>query len=262
MKSLVTTDWLAQRIETANAPVILDASHHLPAADRDAEAEFRTGHIPGARYYDLASLTHKQSTVPGALPTREQLQARFRELGAGNGDPIVLYDDSDLRTAARAWFTLRLHGVADVAILDGGMAKWRAENRQIESGPAAAPSNGTVHLTTTGDIVADKAEVLANIDTSAAQLIDARDDGRFSGRVSDTVHNLPGGHIPGARNVPFGRLFDPDGTYRSPPEIRRIFIEAGVDPDLPAITTCGSGVTAAVLAIRAASDRQRSRLAL
>ncbi len=245
MLSLVTTTWLADQSGSADL-VLLDASLHLPAAERDPEAEFTAGHIPGARFLGLSSLTDTQSTVPAALPRSDQMQDRLRALGVAEDSRIVLYDDSALRTSARAWFMLRRAGLKNVAILDGGFAKWRAEGRPISKG---APSPAATDLTVEQDdtLVRDKADVHANIGTGTEQMVDARDEGRFTGAIQDKVHGLAGGHIPGARNLPFTKVLHDDGTYRDPAQLRRLFGAAGIDLDRPVVASCGSGVTASVL---------------
>ena len=243
MQDLVSTEWLAQKVAAPDL-VVLDASSHLPMAGRDARAEFEDGHIPGARFLDLATLIDAHSDVPAAIPTAEQLAARLGSLGVSNDTRVVLYDDSAVKTSARAWFVLRIYGV-DVAILDGGLGKWRAEDRPLESRPVdAAPDNFSASQGTGS--VASRSDVLANIDTGERLVLDARDAKRFSGALPDFRPNVARGHIPGSANLPFDRVLNKDGTYKTPDELRAIFAEAGVDTR-PVTTTCGGGVTAAVL---------------
>ncbi|MFO6445722.1 sulfurtransferase [Erythrobacter sp. NE805] len=242
---LVTTEWLAAHRD-APGLAVLDASYHLPAAARDAAAEFAAGHIPAARFLDLASLFDAASPVPYAVPTPAQLAARLAGLGIAPGDAIVLYDDSAIRTAARAWFVLTASGWTEVAILDGGFGKWRAEGRPLESGapeiaPAAPASLSAARA------VRSKAEMLANLSSRAEQVLDARGADRVYGTGLDPVHAMPNGRIPGALNLPYTALFHPDGTWKAPEDLRRLFMEAGIDLDRPVTTTCGSGVTASVL---------------
>jgi thiosulfate/3-mercaptopyruvate sulfurtransferase len=243
--SLVTTEWLAAHLDSPDLAV-LDASYHLPAAGRDAAAEFAAGHIPGARFLDLARLFDAHSPVPYAFPTPGQLAERLAGLGIAPGDTIILYDDSAIRTAARAWFVLTANGWAKVAILDGGLAKWRAEGRPLESGTpevaAAAPASLTAPTR-----VRSKAEMLANIDSHASQVLDARGADRVYGTGLDPVHGMPNGRIPGSRNLPYTALFNPDGTWQSPGALRAAFEGAGIDLAQPVTTTCGSGVTACAL---------------
>lgn len=243
--SLVSTEWLAARLNTPGL-VVLDASYHLPAAARDAAGEFAAAHIPGARFLDLASLFDAGSRVPYAFPTPDQLAARLASLGVAPDDMIVIYDDSAIRTAARGWFVLTASGRGKVAILDGGLGKWRAEGRPLESGTSdvapAAPASFTAPAR-----VRSKADMLANIASRAQQVLDARSADRVYGSGIDPVHGGPNGRIPGALNLPFTAVLNADGTYRSPDELRAAFEGAGVDLARPLTTTCGSGVTASVL---------------
>ena len=245
MDSLVSTDWLAGELGEPGL-VVVDASNHLPSAGRDARDEYLAGHIPGARFLDLASLVDKDSAVPAALPRPEQLAQRLAELGVQPANRIVLYDDSAVKTSARAWFLLHAHGIESVAILDGGLAKWKAEGRALESNETDITETNAVKLPSPHSI-RFKAEMLANLDSGAEQVLDARDPGRYSGRVEDTVHNLPSGHIPGSCNLPFVQLFRDDGTFKARDELRQAFEATGIDLDRPIVTTCGSGVTASAL---------------
>jgi thiosulfate/3-mercaptopyruvate sulfurtransferase len=245
MKDLVSTAWLAERLGEPDLAVI-DASAHLPDAGRNAREEFEHAHIPGARFLDLERLKNSASPVPAALPTAEQFAARMAEMGVRDGDRVVIYDDSAAKTSARAWFICRMHGMADVAILDGGMGKWRAEGRPLEAG-AGETAPGAVTPRRGPGQVRSKAEVLANVASSAEQLLDARGAGRFTGAEPEFRPGMPSGHIPGSLNLPFGRLLKPDGTFRDEAGLRAAFTEAGIDLDRPVVTTCGSGVTAAVL---------------
>ena len=244
MDDLVSTRWLAEQLSRPGL-VVVDATAHVLDPTGDARVEFASGHIPGARFLDLASLSDAASEVPAALPTGEQFAARMAELGIGNDDLIVLYDDTPARTSARAWFACRLHG-ARAAILDGGLGKWRTEGRPLESGmPAVAASSFGAHR---GEgAVRTKSKVLASIGGAIEQLVDARGAGRFLGTEPEPRPNMASGHIPGSLNLPFGRVLKPNGTFRDAVGIRAAFAEAGVDLDKPVVTTCGSGVTAAVL---------------
>lgn len=245
MEQLVSTPWLAGQLGSPDL-IVLDASAHLPDAKRDAAAEYAAAHIPGARFLDLATFTDPTSPVPAAIPNAEQFAARMGALGVPTGARVVVYDDSYVKTAARAWFILRLHGVKQVAVLDGGLGKWRAESRPLESGlPQVAPA---VHQPSPGPgTVRFKADMLANLDTHAEQVVDARGAKRFTGEESDFRPGIADGHIPGSRNVVFDQVMNADGTYKSPEEIRAAFAAQGVDLSQPIATTCGGGVTAAVL---------------
>jgi thiosulfate/3-mercaptopyruvate sulfurtransferase len=244
--SLVSTQWLADHLADPRVKP-LDASKHLPAAKRNPREEFAAGHVPGARFLDLDSLTDKASSVPAALPTPEQVAVRLAALGVAPGDTIVLYDDSAVKTSARAWFALTGVGVPNVAILDGGLAKWRSEGRAMESGEAPIETAQPLRLNPP-ERVRSKTEMLANLDTGNEQVLDARGADRVFGTGTDPVHGGQNGRIPGAHNLPFGKLFHADGTYRSVQEMRELFEdEAGIDLTRPIVTSCGSGVTASVL---------------
>jgi thiosulfate/3-mercaptopyruvate sulfurtransferase len=246
MDSLISTAWLAGHLGDPDL-LILDASWHLPATGRDAAREFVEGHIPGARYLDLGSLKDEASPVPNALPTGDQLAARLAELGYRPGQRIVIYDASDVKTSARAWFALRRAGIGPLALLDGGLGKWRAEARELESGEAQIDPGQTQHLGASDSRVRTKAQMLSNISSGAEQVVDARDAERFSAATADTRHNLPGGHIPGSRNLFFRDLYNGDGTFKDNERLREAFASANINLDRPIVTTCGSGVTASVL---------------
>ena len=246
MDSLVSTRWLAEHLDAPDL-AILDASAHLPIAGRDPRAEFLAGHIADARFLDLPSLVDKASAVPAALPTAAQLAQRLAGLGVTRGGQVVLYDDSELKSAARAWFILRLYGWSEVAILDGGLGKWRAEGRPLEQGEpdntrgeATMPDEGLQR-------VRSKADMLANIETGGEQVVDARERERFTGEAADFRLGVASGRIPGSLNLPHAALFEADGTWKSPAGLKATFEEAGVDLDRPIVTTCGSGMTASTL---------------
>ena len=242
MDSLVSTRWLADQLG-ADDLVVLDATMHLPDNPRDAAEEYAAAHLPGARWLDLASFVDTGSPVPKAVPTAEQFADRLGHLGITPESRVVLYDDSQIKSAARAWFVFRLYGFAGVAILDGGLAKWKAEGRALEAGQTpVTPSEFPLPTRRPG--TRSKADILANCDQRAEQVVDARDAARFAGEEGSGS----AGHIPGAGNVPFPLLFAADGTYRAPDEIAAIFAEAGVALDRPVVTSCNSGMTAAVLA--------------
>jgi len=249
MDDLISTQELAQRLGEPRL-VIVDASAHLPDAGRDARAEFAAGHIPGAQFLDLDRLKDLDSAVPAALPTATQFAARMAEIGVNDGDRVVIYDDSAVKTSARAWFIFRMHGFRDVALLDGGLGKWRAEGRALEQGAAEAGArNGGGHVTPSAGpgTVRGKAEMLANLASGAEQVLDARGAGRFTGAEPEIRPGMASGHIPGSRNMPFGQVLNADGTFKDAAGLRAAFAGAEIALDKPVTTTCGSGVTAAVL---------------
>ncbi len=245
MDSLVSSQWLAERLGEKRL-VVLDASAHLPDAKRDARAEFTTAHIPGARFLDLSTLIDRDSPVPAAVPTGAQFAERMRALGVNDGDRVVIYDDSAVKTSARAWFIARMHGIKDVAILDGGLGKWRAEGRPLESGEAAV-ERGSFTAALGYGTVRFKSDMLVNLGSRREQIVDARGRARFSGEQADFRPNIASGHIPGSRNLPYNLLFQHDGTFCRPSNLKRAFELAGIDLHQPVVTTCGGGVTAAVL---------------
>lgn len=244
-KTLVSTDWLAAHLNDPDLRII-DASWHMPATGRDARAEYDAVHIPHARFFDIDAISDKRSALPHMAPPVEMFISRMRAMGIGDGHQIVIYDNSDIRSAFRVWWTFRLMGKTDVAVLDGGLAKWQAEGRPVEDMP---PIMRDRHITVQRQaaLVRDVTQVAAASKLGDHAIIDARAPERFSGEVDEPRPGLRAGHIPGARNLPFGRLFNADGTMIAPEAIRTAFEEAGVDLSRPAITTCGSGVTAAIL---------------
>jgi len=245
MQSLVSPEWLAAALDQPNL-IVLDATRHLPGANRDAAAEFADSHIRGARYFDLAQLVDETSSVPMACPRPEQLSELLAQSGVSQDDTIIFYCDSAVKTSARAWFLCRENGLRNVAILDGGLAKWKADGHPMESGEPKVTPTTPMDLSSQGRI-RFKQDMLANIEQATEQVLDARDQGRFAGNTVDNVHGQPTGHIPGSLNLPFPQLFQPDGTYRSTDDLRDIFAKAGIDLEMPVTTTCGSGVTASAL---------------
>jgi thiosulfate/3-mercaptopyruvate sulfurtransferase len=245
MDTLVSTDWLAGEIGASDLRIV-DASLHLDAG-RNARAEYEAAHIPGAVYLDLENLVDPAAPLPNTLPSAEKFASRMQSLGLGDGSRIVVYDDSELHSAARAWFMLKLFGAHNVAILDGGLAKWRAEGREIRSGVETLRHR---HFTVWDDekLLRTKQQMLANVESAREQVADARGQARFAGTDPEPRPGVEPGHIPGSRNVPAGSLFAADGTYKDKAAIRALFAEAGIDLDKPVVTTCGSGITAAVLA--------------
>ncbi len=252
MDALVTTEWLAAELGTRDLR-IADASLHanFPGEPpRDGRAEFEAGHIPGAVFMELAAFADADSPLPSTLPGAAQFASRMGKLGLGDGTRIVLYDDAPHHTAARAWVMLRSFGFTDVAILDGGLEKWRAEGRALETGPAS-PRPRHVTPRDTGIGIRDMAAIARAIESGTEQVIDARSAARFTGEEPDPRPEVAAGHIPGSRNLPYHRLFAADGTWKRGDDLAAAFREAGVDLDRPMAMTCGSGITASVLAFGA-----------
>lgn len=245
MESLVSTQWLASELGASDLRIV-DASAFLPEHSRDPVLEYEACHIPGAVFMNLSELADPARPGLNMLPSAERFASKMQSLGLGDGSRIVLYDDSPVKTATRAWFMLTMFGAANVALLDGGIAKWKTEGRPCAQGKETLRHR---HFTVWSDDrqVRSKADVLANLESKAALVVDARGAGRFTGEVPEVKPGLASGHIPGARNVHYAMMFKPDGTWKSPDEIRAVFDAAGVDLTRPLITSCGSGVTANVL---------------
>lgn len=246
-RTLVSTDWLAAHLHDPDLRII-DGSWHMEATGRDAHAEYMAAHIPGARFFDIDAIADTRSPLPHMAPQPEMFVSRLRAMGIGDGHQVVVYDNSDVRSAARVWWTFRLMGKTDVAVLDGGFAKWRAEGREVEDLP---PITRDRHMTVQRQAarVRDVTQVAAAAKLGDHVIIDARGPGRFRGDEPEPRPGLRQGHIPGSRNVPFTLIYNDDGTMKSVPELRAVFEAAGVDLLRPAITTCGSGITAASLAL-------------
>ena len=246
-KTLVSTDWLARHLADPDLR-ILDASWYLPDAGRNAKAEYQAAHIPGARFFDIDEISDQRSSLPHMAPPPEKFISRMRAMGVGDGHQVVIYDGSGLFSAARVWWMFRLMGKMDVAVLDGGFPKWQAEGRAIEDMP---PMMRDRHMTVQrqAGLVKDVTQVAHASKLGEAEIIDARSVARFKGEVAEPRPGLRAGHIPGAKNVPYGSLLNADGTMKSPADLGAVFQAAGVDLGKPAITSCGSGVTAAVLSL-------------
>jgi thiosulfate/3-mercaptopyruvate sulfurtransferase len=245
MDKLVSTEWLEAELGAADLRVI-DASLFLASHGRDARAEYEAEHISGAVFLDLDEVTDSANPAPHMLPPEHKFASRMQSLGLGDGHRFVVYDNTPLHSSARAWWMLKLFGAHYAAILDGGMPKWKAEGRPVESG---RPQVRHAHFTPLfdGRQVADKAFVSSILGTGAHALVDARSPARFSGEEAEPRPGLPAGHIPGSKNLPQGQLFNSDNTWKRGDDLRAAFETAGVDLSKPLVTTCGSGITAAVL---------------
>ncbi|WP_448586992.1 3-mercaptopyruvate sulfurtransferase [Thermaurantiacus sp.] len=243
MDLLVSADWL--RAEHHKSDIrIVDATTFLPEHGRHARAEFEAGHIPGAVFLDLDEVVDTGNPVPHMLPPPEKFASRAQALGLGDGSRIVVYDNSPLRSAARAWFMFRVFGAHSVAILDGGLEAWKAAGGGLETGKPVIRHR---HFTVWADrrAVRTLEDMRENLKTHAEQVVDARSPGRFAGTEPEPRPGVRPGHIPGARNLHYATLFEPDGRYKSPDGLRAAFASAGVDPEKPLVATCGSGITAA-----------------
>jgi len=244
--SLVSTEQLAEQIGAGDLAIV-DASYHLPETGRDAAAEYAAGHLSGAVFLDLATLVDPASPIDNTMPPADIFARRMESLGIGDDSRIVLYDDSAIKSAARAWYMLKAFGARHVAVLDGGLAKWKAEGRPLVSDtPPPPPASFTARPDPAR--LRSKADMLTNVETPREQVVDARGPGRFTGEDRETREGIESGHIPGSRNVHYARLFETDGTFRNARELREIFAASGVDLARPVVTTCGSGMTACTLA--------------
>ena len=246
MDALVTTQWLADELGASDLRVV-DATYVDPASGRDAAAEYEQAHIPGAVFMNLGELRDTDTDLPMMLPSPEKFASRMQSLGLGDGSRIVLYDDSPWRTSARAWWMLHTFGAHDVAILDGGLAKWKAEGRDTAAGKEQLRHRHfTVWADRKGVRTLDHMKSL--VETGDEQILDARSAARFTGEEPDPRPATHAGHMPGAKNLPYTGIFNEDGTYKAGDALRQAFESAGIDLDKPVVTTCGSGVTASTLA--------------
>ena len=245
---LVSTAWLEAHLDSPDIAII-DASWHLPAAKRDARAEFLVSRIPGAQFFDIDELSDTATALPHMLPSPEKFSSRMRKLGIGDGKRVIAYDAAGLFSAARAWWMFKVFGHEDVAILDGGLPKWKSESRPLEDGPANKPQERHFTARYRSMMVRDQKDVAAALKSGTAQVADARSGTRFRGEEAEPRAHVRAGHMPGARNVHYASLLKPDGTLKSPAEIETVFAAAGVDLSKPVITSCGSGITAAILTL-------------
>jgi len=244
---LVSTDWLADHLSAPEVRVV-DASWYLPDAGRDARAEYEDAHIPGAVFFDIDKISDTASDLPHMLPPVEKFVSLVRRMGIGDAHHVVVYDGAGLFSAARVWWMFRAFGHERVSVLDGGMPKWKAEGRPLDDSP---PILRDRHLTARKDMamLRDASQVALNVKLRNEEIVDARGPGRFTGDEPEPRPGLRSGHIPGSRNVPYATLLNADGTMKSVEETRKIFEKAGVNLSKPVVTTCGSGVTAAILSL-------------
>lgn len=251
----VSTEWLAAHLRDPDLRV-LDATNYLPHLKRDAHAEYQQAHIPGAVFFAIDEIADTSSPLPHMLPAPDAFAKAVGELGIGAGDRVIAYGAKGMIASARAWWMFRVFGHDGVAVLDGGLAKWRAEGRPVEAGGKAPPPRRfTAQFRP--DLVRGLAQVRDNIERPREQLVDARSAGRFVGTEAEPRAGLRGGHVPGSRNLPYNRLFAPDDTLLPVGALRQAFAEAGLDLGAPIVATCGSGVSACVLALGLAALGRR-----
>lgn len=253
---LISTEALAARLGASDLRII-DASWWLDG--RDARSDFERERLPGAVFFDLDAVSDRESPYPHMLPSPQAFAEAMSALGVGEADDIVVYDAQGLFSAARVWWTLRTMGARRVRVLDGGLPKWKAERRPLEGGVPAAPSAARFETQFDADAVADFNQVGAAL-TDGLQVVDARGAARFRGEAAEPRPGVRAGHMPGALNLPFSSLLNTDGTLKQDAALAEAFRAAGVDLERPVITSCGSGVTAAILTLGLAVLGQPSRL--
>jgi len=248
LPTVVSTEWLAARLGEPDLRVV-DATFYLPHLKRDARAEFVQAHIPGAVFFDIDAIADPGTSLPHMLPSAESFARAVGALGVGSGDRVVAYGGRNMIASARVWWTFRVFGHDRVAVLDGGARKWKAEGRPIESGmPEPTPRRFTAGFRK--ELVADFGRMRANLEMPREQMLDARSEGRFVGTEPEPRAGLRGGHIPGSLNLPYDRVFRTEDDTLLPPEaLKAAFSDAGLDLGRPVVTTCGSGVSAAVLTL-------------
>lgn len=246
-KTLVSTDWLAAHLRDPDLR-ILDASWYLPGSDRDGLTEYNKAHIPGARFFDIDEISDQRSDMPHMAPPPEKFISRLRKMGVGDGHQVVVYDGAGIFSAPRVWWLFKLMGKNDVAVLDGGLPKWQREGRPVEDLPPIVRDR---HMTVQRQAhrVKDVTQVARASKLGDHAIIDARAPERFRGEAPEPRPGLRAGHIPGAKSLPFPRLLNDDGTMKPVEELNKVFAEAGIDLAKPAITSCGSGVTAAIISL-------------
>lgn len=248
LPDLVSTAWLAAHSGASDLRV-LDATLFLPDSGKNGRTEYEREHIPGALFFDINAASDRASALPNMLPSASQFAAIASDLGIGNEDRVVIYDAQGIVSSPRAWWMFRMFGHATVAVLDGGLPKWRREGRAMETGTGFAPAGREFVTRAQLAEARSLAQVQAAIGASSEKIIDARSARRFAGAEPEPRPGLRSGHIPGSFNVPYATLIDHEmGTYLGHEELRAKFLEAGIDPEQPAICTCGSGISACVLA--------------
>jgi len=253
---LIETDELEGELEAPDM-VVIDATWYMPDEGKDAHAEYLVEHIPGAIFFDIDEIADSTSGLPHMLPPPEKFSSRMRSMGIGDGSRIVVYDRAGMFSAPRVWWMFRVMGAEDVSVLNGGLLKWKREGRPLMTGEPAART--TRHFTARRnlDLVRDIEDMKALLHDKSAIIVDARSPERFSGQTPEPRPGLRSGHIPGAHNIPYKQILNPDGTLKPPAELNKLFEAAGVDPHKPVVASCGSGVTACVLALALAETGHR-----
>jgi thiosulfate/3-mercaptopyruvate sulfurtransferase len=248
MDPLVSTEWLAAELGSSDL-VVLDATLYPPGAPRDARNEFVLAHIAGARRFDVDLIADRDTDLPHMVPTADYFARQMESLGVSNDSRVVCYDQLGIFSAPRAWWMLRFFGHDQVAVLDGGLPKWRAERRAVQSGAPAAAAAGHFRSATRARMLRSLGDVRDNLGTQRELMLDARSADRFHARVAEPRSGLRSGHMPGARNLPFGELLTEQHTMLPPAALRAKYEQAGVREGDAVVTTCGAGLTAAVLSL-------------
>jgi thiosulfate/3-mercaptopyruvate sulfurtransferase len=248
MDPLVSTEWLAAELGSSDL-VVLDATLYPPGASRDARNEFVLAHIPGARRFDIDLIADRDTDLPHMVPTADYFARQMESLGVSNSSRVVCYDQIGIFSAPRAWWMLRLFGHDQVAVLDGGLPKWRAEQRAVQSGAPPPAPVGHFRSAARARLLRSLGDVRDNLGTRRELMLDARSADRFHARVAEPRSGLRSGHMPGARNLPFGELLTTQQTMLPPAALRAKFEQAGVREADNVVTTCGSGLTAAILSL-------------
>jgi thiosulfate/3-mercaptopyruvate sulfurtransferase len=239
----VSTSWLADHLQSPDI-IVLDCSWHMPATKRGGHSEFLEQHIPGAQFFDIDVISDTESTLPHMLPSAEKFSSHVRKLGVGDATKVICYDSAGLFSAARVWWMFKVFSHIDVAVLDGGLLKWKQEQRPLSTGAPATPARHHFTAKFQTSMLRSKDDV-----KHAAQIADARSPPRFRGEEVEPRPGVRAGHIPGAKNLHYATLLNKDGTLKSKPELTSAFATAGIDINQPVVTSCGSGVTAAILSL-------------
>ena len=244
--ALASTDWLHEHLHAPDVRIV-DASYYLPDEGVDARAQFEQQHIPGAVFFDIDEIADTTRDLPHMMPPPEKFSAKVRKLGLGDGSRFVIYDQRGIFSSARVWWMFRAMGHRDVAVLDGGLPKWLAEDKPVEDGKGRGGEER--HFTARFDntMLRDRDQVSREVTRQKEQIVDVRAAERFAGTAAEPREGLRAGHIPGSLNLPFTQLLNDDQTMKAPEELQRLLADAGIDPKRPVVTSCGSGVTAAVL---------------
>jgi thiosulfate/3-mercaptopyruvate sulfurtransferase len=245
---LVETDWLASRLDAPDV-IVLDGSMHLPTSGRNARTEFNAAHIPGALFFDIDAVSDKNNPLPHMLPSSVQFASQVKKMGIGDGMRVVVYDSEGLYSAARVWWMFRIMGHDDVRILNGGLKKWKAEGRPLEDMPPTRRTERHFTPRVRSSLVRDWAEVQSLIGHPTTQIVDARAAARFEGTAPEPRQGLRSGRIPSSLNLPFNTLVNADGTLKPRSDLAAIIQASGLDANRPVVASCGSGVTACVIAL-------------